>query len=146
MRIGPRKVRIVLETIRRKPTAQAMYQLQTMKQKAARMVFQTLKSAVANAKIKKMDENRLFVLIAKADGGPTMKRFLTRSMGRADRILKRTSHITIIVSDGQKETLPGAPRVAGAKAQGAKPVRAASASAKKVTTKTAKKKTVHKEK
>ena len=145
LRIGPRKVRLVLETIRRQPARHALYQLQMMKQKAARMVYQTLKSAVANAKVKKMDENRLFVLLAKADGGPVLKRFMTRSMGRADRILKRTSHITIVVSDGQTEQEASkTARAAGLKSQLVKTARPAGTS-KKVT-KVAKKKSTHKEK
>jgi len=65
------------------------------------MVAKTLKSAEANAKVKKMDENRLYVQEIKADGGPSLKRYMPRSMGRADVILKRMSHLTVVL--GEKE-------------------------------------------
>ena len=100
IRISPRKMRLVLDTITRKPVHQAFSILAHTKKKAARLVTKTLKSAVANAVQKKMDENRLFVRLAFADGGPTLKRFLPRAMGRADGILKRTTHLTVVVEEG----------------------------------------------
>lgn len=63
------------------------------------MVLKTLKSAEANAKVKKMDENRLFIREIKADGGPTLKRYMPRSMGRADVILKRMAHLTVVLAE-----------------------------------------------
>ncbi len=104
VRVSPRKVRLVLETIRRKPIDQAFSILANMKKKSAHLVAKTLKSAVANAKVKKMEENRLFVRLAFADGGPTLKRYLPRAMGRADTIIKRTSHLTIVVNEGALRT------------------------------------------
>ena len=100
IRISPRKMRLVLNIIVRKPVHQAFSILAHTKKKAARLVAKTLKSAVANAVQKKMDENRLFVRLAFADGGPTLKRFLPRAMGRADGILKRTTHLTVVVEEG----------------------------------------------
>jgi len=99
MRIGPRKVRVLLDVIRRQRALDALDRLSTMPQKGAKIVHNTLKSAIANAKVKKMDETQLYVRVAKADDGPRMKRFLPRSMGRADRILKRMSHVTVVVAD-----------------------------------------------
>lgn len=66
------------------------------------MVEQGLKSAVSNAKVKGLEESRLVVSQAKADGGPVMKRFMSRSMGRADQILKRSTHLTIVVREGER--------------------------------------------
>ena len=63
------------------------------------MVEKTLKSAQANARVKKMDEERLYVREIKADGGPSLKRYMSRSMGRADVILKRMAHVTIILDE-----------------------------------------------
>jgi large subunit ribosomal protein L22 len=106
LRIGPRKVRLVLATIRRKPVDQALAILKHTNKKAAHLVYQAVKSAAANAKVLKMDEARLYVSEAKADGGPLMKRFMTRSMGRADRMLRRTSHITVRVAESTKVLRP----------------------------------------
>jgi large subunit ribosomal protein L22 len=128
LRISPRKVGLVLETIRRKNIPQAKAVLANTNKKAARFILNALNSAAANAKVLKLDEKRLFVSEAKADAGPTLKRFLTRSMGRADRLLRRTCHITVTVKEGRapvsepaasktgtgpkqkKETPPGAER------------------------------------
>ncbi|MBI4387783.1 MAG: 50S ribosomal protein L22 [Candidatus Omnitrophica bacterium] len=101
IRISPRKVRLVLSAICRKPVAQAFSILTNLNKKGARIVSKVLQSAVANAKDKQMDEARLFVRIALANGGPMLKRYLPRAMGRADTILKRTSHITVVVEEGE---------------------------------------------
>jgi len=77
--------------------------LANTKKKAARLVTKTLKSAVANAVQKKLDEDRLFIRLAFADGGPSLKRFLPRAMGRADNILKRTTHLTLVVEEGKNK-------------------------------------------
>ena len=100
IRISPRKVRLVLDVIRRKPISQAFSILENLNKKGSRIVVKVLKSAIANAKNKDMDETRLFVRGAFANGGPMLKRYLPRAMGRADTILKRTSHITLIVEEG----------------------------------------------
>ncbi len=73
------------------------------------MVAKTLKSAQANAKVKKMDENRLYVREIKADGGPSLKRYMPRSMGRADQILKRMAHLTVVL--GEREVLVSTAKV-----------------------------------
>ncbi len=102
LRISPRKVRPVINAIRRKPVSMAFSALWVFKKKAARLVEKGLKSAVANAKVKGLEENRLLVSEIKADGGPVMKRFMSRSMGRADQILKRTTHLTITLREGER--------------------------------------------
>ncbi len=73
-----------------------------LKKKGAKLAVKTLKSAIANAKNLGLNENRLIVSNVRVDGGAVFKRFLTRSMGRADKILKRTSHLTVEVREGNK--------------------------------------------
>lgn len=102
LRIAPRKMRLVLDTIRRQHALEAVGILSLLNKKGAKMAVKTLKSAIANAKNLGLDENLLYVSDARADGGPVLKRFLTRSMGRADRILKRTTHLTMEVREGTK--------------------------------------------
>ncbi len=99
LRISPRKLRLVIDTVRWKPVSSACSILETLKKKGAPMVLKTLKSARANAKVKKMDENRLYIQEIKADGGPSLKRYMPRSMGRADVILKRMAHLTVVLGE-----------------------------------------------
>lgn len=99
IRISPRKMRLVIDTVRHKPVSSAFAILSHLKKKAARLAAKTLKSAVANARVKKMDESRLYISQIKADGGPTLKRHMSRSMGRADVILKRMTHLTVVVGE-----------------------------------------------
>ena len=103
VRIAPRKVRIVIDAIRFEPPHRAFDKLMTLKKKAARLAEKVLKSAVANAKNIGLDETRLYISDVRADGGPTMKRFMERSMGRANRIIKRTTHLQITVKEGEKK-------------------------------------------
>ncbi|MBI3316841.1 MAG: 50S ribosomal protein L22 [Candidatus Omnitrophica bacterium] len=103
LKISPRKMRLVIDTIRHEPIVKAFPILMTVKKKAARMTEKLLKSAVANAKVLGMNENRLYVSEVRADGGTVMKRFMSRSMGRADRIIKRTTHLSITLKEGTKE-------------------------------------------
>jgi len=102
LRIAPRKMRLVIDTIRRQPALEAVGILMLLKKKGAKMAVKTLKSAIANAKNLGLNENRLYVSNVRADGGQVYKRFLTRSMGRADKILKRTTHLTVEVREGFK--------------------------------------------
>lgn len=102
LRIAPRKVRPIINAVRYRPVLQAFGLLASLKNKAARMTEKVLKSAVANAKVLGLDEQRLIISEVRADGGPSFKRFMSRSMGRADRILKRTTHLTMFVSEGFK--------------------------------------------
>jgi len=107
LRISPRKIRLVLNSIKGKPVQTAFDDLKFMTQKGARFTEQLLKNGVASAKGKKMDEDRLFVEEVRSDCGPIFKRIMTRSMGRADRINKRTAHISLVLSErelNKKET------------------------------------------
>lgn len=103
LHIGPRKLRVVIDAIRWQSTDRAFNILSMIKKKGARMAEKVLKSAVANAKDTGLDENRLYVAEVRADGGPVMKRFMSRSMGRADKILKRMSHLSVIVKESTRQ-------------------------------------------
>lgn len=121
LRISPRKVRLVTDTIRRKPVSQAFAALTSLNKKAARLVEKGLKSAVANAKAKGLEESQLVVAEIKADGGPMMKRFMARAMGRADEILKRSTHLTILLREEERAFGPP-PRAPETPAKEAKPI------------------------
>ena len=101
VRVTPMKARRVVDMIRGKQAADAIALLQFAPQTASEPVLKTLNSAIANARFTAdknsapFDENALVVTTAFVDEGPTMKRFRPRAQGRASRILKRTSHITI---------------------------------------------------
>jgi large subunit ribosomal protein L22 len=103
LRISPTKVRLVLDIIRGDRAGEALNRLKFMPQAAARVVEKVLKSAVANAEDREVgDVDQLVISSCWADQGPTLKRFRPRAQGRAGRILKRTSHITVVVApDGQ---------------------------------------------
>jgi len=73
--------------------------LQFMPRKGARILQKVLHSAVANAEQNKVDIDLLVVKTVLVDGGPTLKRFMPRAMGRANPILKRTSHITVLLEE-----------------------------------------------
>ena len=100
MRISPRKVRMLTDAVKGKPVEAALDQLKFMPQKAASMVEKIMRSAVANADQRSdVDVDALVVANVVADPGPVLKRFRPRARGRATRILKRTSHITVILTE-----------------------------------------------
>jgi large subunit ribosomal protein L22 len=100
IRISPRKVRIVGEVIKKKNVNDASGILTYMPQKASFILKKLLDSAIANAKQKKyVDIDSLFVKNVIVDGGPMLKRFLPRAMGRASKIRKRLSHITLVLDE-----------------------------------------------
>jgi large subunit ribosomal protein L22 len=98
VRVSPYKARQVIQGLRGMSVAAAQRHLAFVAKGAAEPVLKTLNSAVANAEHNlDLDAEDLVVLQAKVDEGPTLKRFQPRAMGRAYRIRKRTSHITITV-------------------------------------------------
>lgn len=104
IRMSPSKVRIVLDTIRNKPAIEAVAILENSPQSAAAVCLKLLNSAIANAENNKgLNRSDLYVAECFATPGPTMKRILIRARGRADRMLKRSSHITIILDQKAKE-------------------------------------------
>ncbi|WP_137120727.1 50S ribosomal protein L22 [Segeticoccus rhizosphaerae] len=105
VRVTPMKARRVVDLIRGKQASEALAVLQFAPQAASEPVRKVLESAIANARVhaeaasESFDERALVVSGAYVDEGPTMKRFRPRAQGRASRILKRTSHITVHVTD-----------------------------------------------
>ncbi len=101
-RQSPRKVRTVVDVIRGMHVNDALAQLSNMNKKAALAVSKLIKSAVANAKnitVNNIDEEKLQIKEIKVDEGPTYKRYMPRARGRATLIRKKTSHISVILSD-----------------------------------------------
>ncbi len=102
-RQSPRKVRMVADMIRGRQVADAKAILEFQQRKAAKMLSKVLDSAVANATAnEKADADALKVVKITVDPGPVEKRWLARSMGRANRINRRTSNVTIVVDVPQE--------------------------------------------
>ena len=102
IRISSRKVKIVIDLIRGKKVDEALAILMYTPKSAAPVVEKLLRSAIANAENNLgMDHESLYVAEVFANQGPTLKRYWARSHGRADTILKRTSHITVVLDEAQ---------------------------------------------
>nr|NJM01328.1 50S ribosomal protein L22 [Desulfobacula sp.] len=102
-RISPLKLRLPINEVKGKNAGQALTLLKFMPLKAAEVIHKTLQSAVANAgNNNKLDVDKLVVKNIFVDQGPSMKRFRPRARGRASRILKRTSYLTVIVESTAK--------------------------------------------
>ncbi|WP_082235767.1 MULTISPECIES: 50S ribosomal protein L22 [Halobacillus] len=100
VRIAPRKARLVIDLIRGKNVGDAIATLRLTQRGASPIIEKVLKSAIANAEHNyEMDTDNLYVSEAYVNEGVTLKRFRPRAMGRASQINKRTSHITVVVSE-----------------------------------------------
>ncbi|MCG8473039.1 MAG: 50S ribosomal protein L22 [Desulfobacterales bacterium] len=100
VRISPLKVRKIVGAVKGMPVEAGINSLKFMPQKAAAIVEKTLRSAVANADHNnELDVDALFIKNITVDQGPSLKRFRARARGRGSRILKKTSHITVVVAD-----------------------------------------------
>ena len=100
VRVTPRKARLVLDNIRGKSVEEALAILQFTPNQAAAAIAKVVKSAAANAEHNnQMDPDKLYIKACYADEGLVMKRYMPRAKGSASQILKRTSHITVVVSD-----------------------------------------------
>jgi large subunit ribosomal protein L22 len=100
VRISPRKARLVMNEVRGKKAGDAITKLTFSPQKAATLLKKLIESAVANAESSTdIDVDKLYIKRIFADEGPTLKRFRPRAMGRATRIRKRTSHLTVILDE-----------------------------------------------
>jgi large subunit ribosomal protein L22 len=101
IRVSPRKVRLIMDQVRGKKVEEALNMLSFAPQKGAFVLKKLINSAVANAEQNlNMDVDKLHIKRIFADEGPTLKRFRARAMGRATRIRKRTSHLTVILDEG----------------------------------------------
>ncbi|GBE12882.1 50S ribosomal protein L22 [bacterium BMS3Bbin14] len=100
IRISPQKARLVADVVRGMDVDSALTTLKFMPKKGARILRKVIESAVANAiQTETIDADTLYVKSILIDGGPMLKRMRPRAMGRATRILKRTSHITVVVDE-----------------------------------------------
>ena len=100
IRISPRKVRLIMDEIRGRRIEEALNQLSLAPKRAAFILKKLINSAVANAEQNfEMDVDKLYIKRIFADEGPTLKRFRPRAMGRAARIRKRTSHLTVVLDE-----------------------------------------------
>jgi large subunit ribosomal protein L22 len=129
IRTSAQKAGLVLDLIRGKDINRALSALQFSRKAVARDVAKVLRSAVANAQLKEGfggDVERLFVSQCHADNGPSMKRVRPAPMGRAFRVVKRTAHLTVEVTEK-----PQVIKAVGAEEAGARPKRAQKAPAKK---------------
>lgn len=100
IRISPRKARQVVDLIRGKKVGEALAILKFSPQRSAAAIAKVVKSAAANAEHNyEMDKDALVIAEAYVDQGPSLKRFKPRAMGRADLMVRRTSHITVVVRE-----------------------------------------------
>lgn len=99
-RITPRKMRLLADMVRGKPLPQAVAALQNTQKRGAPILEKLVMSAAANASDRHgSDPDALYIKTIFVDGGPIIKRFITRSHGMASPLLKRTSHVTVVVDD-----------------------------------------------
>ena len=100
LRVSPYKVRLVADLVRGKRVEEALTILKFLPKKSGRLINKTLRSAVANAEnMQTIDVDTLVIKTIQVDEGPKLKRWRPRAMGRATRILKRTSHITMVLAE-----------------------------------------------
>jgi large subunit ribosomal protein L22 len=101
-RISPQKARLVADQVRGLPAERAVDLLKFSDKKAAALIRKVVESAIANAENNAgADIDELKIATITVDEGPTLKRFMARAKGRGTRILKRTSHITVVVGEGK---------------------------------------------
>jgi large subunit ribosomal protein L22 len=100
--ITPRKVRLLVDMVRGKKVEEALAMLRFAPSPSARVVAKTIKSAASNAESAyQMSPSELRIVEIYADEAPTLKRYRPRSRGRVSPVLKRSSHITVVVSEGE---------------------------------------------
>lgn len=102
IRISPRKIRLIAGLIKKMTTQEALAQLNFLPGKSAKPIGKLLKSAIANAKHNfKINPENLFISNIKVDQGPSLKRWMPRARGSASPILKRSSHVTLVLKEMQ---------------------------------------------
>lgn len=139
VRISPRKVKIVIDLIRNKPVGEALAILKHTPKAASEIVEKLLLSAMANAENNHgMDVEKLYVAEIYSNAGPMLKRIRARAQGRAFRILKRTSHTTIILKElgAKEEVVTKVEEKAEVKPEEKKPAAKKTTAKKSTTTKT----------
>ncbi len=100
LRISPRKARLAIDAVRGKRVGEALNQLRYSPHRSAKVLTKIVRSAVSNAEQNPgIDVDTLYIKKAFVDPGPSLKRWTPRAMGRATKIIKRTSHITVILDE-----------------------------------------------
>ncbi|MDY6820478.1 MAG: 50S ribosomal protein L22 [Deferribacterota bacterium] len=101
VRVSPRKARVVADMVRGRNVDDALRLLHFNRRKSSLFISKAIKSAVANAEENKSyrDIEKLYISVLKIDDGPVYKRFMPRAFGRASMIRKKTSHVTVILSE-----------------------------------------------
>ena len=100
LRISPTKLRLVTRTLSGKKVEEALAMLQFMPQRGARLVRKVVMSAVANAEQRpQIDVDTMVIKGVQVDGGASLKRFQARAMGRVNRLIQRSSHITVVLKE-----------------------------------------------
>lgn len=100
LRVSPQKTRLVADMVRGKKVDEALILLRFTPKKSGRLITKVLRSAMANAEnAKAFDLEKLYIKTIKIDQGPRLKRFRPRAMGRATRIIKPSSHITVVLQE-----------------------------------------------
>jgi len=100
LRVSAQKTRLVADMVRGKKVDEALILLRFTPKKSGRLITKVLRSAMANAEnTKAVDLEKLYIKTIKIDQGPRLKRFRPRAMGRATRIIKPSSHITVVLDE-----------------------------------------------
>ena len=100
LRVSAQKTRLVADMVRGKDVGEALILLRFTPKKSGRLITKTLRSAIANAEsAHTLEADKLFIKTIMIDQGPRLKRFRPRAMGRATRIIKPSSHITIVLAE-----------------------------------------------
>jgi large subunit ribosomal protein L22 len=101
LRISPTKLRRIANVIRKRPYSEAVAILENLPHKGAHLIKKVINSAVANAlkQNEKLDEDMIYIKELQINEGPRMKRIWMRARGRADRLLKRLSHISVVIDE-----------------------------------------------
>lgn len=102
LKVAPRKVRLIANTLKGLSVQEAEAQLLLRVQRSSRPLLKLLRSAVSDARNNKLDVAKLMVASILVNGGPVLKRFLPRAQGRATPILKRMSHVVLVLKEGDK--------------------------------------------
>lgn len=100
IRISPQKTRLVADVVRGKKVDEALVIMRFMPKRAAKIIHKLIESALANAdQVESIDVDTLYIKKIMVDGGPSLRRIRPRAMGRATRVLKRSSHITVVLDE-----------------------------------------------
>ena len=102
LHLAPRKVRLVASSLKDLPAQEAEARLLLLNKRSVEPILRLLRSAIANAKNQNIDIGKLYISSLRVDGGPMMKRTLPRAMGRATVIQKKSSHVSLILTEGDK--------------------------------------------